>query len=112
MYIAPHILNVKIKNNSNEIVRGVELSYLKDVGRKARISRIKPKEDTSIIIVTKDISDENKFILRLRSGKIFEIHEEVMVNPVDYILEIEITEFNKENIEFRTNYIKYKNAIA
>lgn len=112
MYIAPHILNVKIKNNSNEIVRGVELSYLKDVGRKARVSKIKPKEDTSIIIVTKDISKQNKFILKLRSGKVFEINEKVMENPIDYILEIEIIEFNKDDIKFNTNYVKYENAIA
>lgn len=112
MYIAPHILNVKIKNNSNEIIRGVEFSYLKDVGRKARVSKVKPKEDTSIIIVTKDINEENKFVLKLRSGKIFEIEEEVMENPVNYILEVEITEFNKENIKFTTNYIKYEDAIA
>lgn len=112
MYIAPHVLNVKIKNNSNEIVRGVELAYLNDIGRKARVSKVKSGEYTNIIIVTKGIEAKNKLILKLRSGKTFEINEEVMENPIDYILQIDIKKFDGNSIEFETKYIKYEDAIA
>lgn len=112
MYIAPHVLNVKIKNDSNGIVRGVELAYLNDIGRKARISKVKSGDYTNIIIVTKGIEEKNKLILKLRSGKTFEINEEVIENPIDYVLQIDIKKFDEESMEFETKYIKYEDAIA
>ncbi|MGL5416803.1 MAG: hypothetical protein ACRDDY_17500 [Clostridium sp.] len=107
MYIAPYLLNIKVKNNSNEIIRGIEISYLNDIGRKARVGKVKSGEATDLIIVTKDVAEDNKLILKLRDGQKFEVDKEIIENPIDLVLELQINEFSKTDLKFESKYVKY-----
>ncbi|MGL4848225.1 MAG: hypothetical protein ACRC28_04750 [Clostridium sp.] len=107
MYIAPYLLNIKVKNNSNEVIRGLEVSYAEDIGRKARVGKVKVGEETDLIIVTKDIKEDNKLVLKLRNGEEFEVDKEVIENPIDLILELQINEFSKTNLKFESKYVQY-----